>query len=78
MPQEVLAAEVGVVAPEVDDRRLAAAPGTSRARLPEMTGRISTSSSSSSMRVAGHERVAADDEHRLAVELEAVEQRDRP
>ena len=42
---------------------------------PEMTGRISTSVVVGEQRVARHERVAADHEHRLAVELEAVEQR---
>ena len=35
---------------------------------PEMTGRISTVSASSSSDVAGHERVAHDHEHRLAVQ----------
>ena len=45
---------------------------------PEMTGRISTVSASCEERVAGHERVAADHEHRLAVHLEAVEERVHP
>src|SRR4029078_13449292 len=41
--EEVLGAEVGVVAPDVDDGRLAAHPALHVAP-PEMTGRISTTS----------------------------------
>ncbi len=59
---------MSMTAGALQTRALHAAP-------PEMTGRISTTSLSSSEHVAGHERVAADDEHRLAVELEALEER---
>ena len=45
--EEVLGAEVGVVAADVDDRRLAAHAAL-HAAPPEMTGRISTTSSSAS------------------------------
>ncbi len=45
---------------------------------PEMTGRISTVSVSWSSDVAGHEGVADDHEHRLAVHVEAVEERVHP
>ena len=75
--EEVLRAEVGVVAPDVDDRR-PLAHGALHAAPPEMTGRISTTSASSSSGVAGHERVADDHEHRLAVQVEALEERVDP
>ena len=42
---------------------------------PEITGRISTTSSSSSSCVARHEGAAADHEHRLAIEVELAEAR---
>ena len=76
-PQEVLGAEVGVVAPDVDDRRLLA-HGALHAAPPEMTGRISTVSASCEQGVAGHEGVADDHEHRLAVHVEAIEERVHP
>ena len=49
--EEVVAAERGVVAADVDDRRLLGTRGTSRAQPPEITGRISTAAASS-MRVS--------------------------
>ena len=75
---EVLDAEVGVVARQVDDRRPRLGTyrdGTSLHTPPEITGRISTVSSSVEQLVAGHEGAVADHEVRLPVQLELLEQR---
>src|SRR5262249_54534894 len=51
--EEVLLAEVGVVAAHVDDGRTTAGPALHRPKPPEITGRTSISSASSSMASPG-------------------------
>ena len=66
--------KAGVVAPDVDDRRLAAAPALHRAP-PEITGRISTTSSSPrALRRGSTKRVVADHEHRLRDHVEVPQE----
>ena len=68
--QEVLGAVVGVLPAHVDDRRAAAHAALhaqpARDDRPDLHRLVAGEHG-----VAGHERVAFDDEHRLAVELEA-------
>ena len=76
----MLAAEVGVVAADVDDGR-PLAHGALHVAPPEMTGRISTTSPSSRSASPGTSVSPRITEHRLAVELEPLEQgvdADRP
>ena len=70
----MLAAEVGVVTGQVDDRRPATHPALAHPQPPEMTGRTSIESLSFEAFVAGHEGAVADHEMRLTVEAEFVEQ----
>ena len=79
---EVLGTEVGVVPRQVDDRRTptgsALRTGGHHHAPPEITGRISTTSSSSELGVARHERAVADHQMRFAVQFELGEQRVHP
>ena len=75
---EARLAEGGVVAADVDHRRLAAGPALHRGIPSPATagdhGRPRPSEPSPGPGVAGDQRAVHDDQHRLAVELEAVEQ----